>query len=448
MLSFGHLYNLLGQKVILGLSVGYMKLLLVYFIVYAVLIFIILRAKKINPSIFLFGNIIGAVLLIFNLYPVLAYNIQMHKSTSQSVSENPINAGNTDDSQPDIYYIVLDAYARADIIQEVTGYDNTSFIDALKARGFYIPECAFSNYEHTGQTITSVLNYEYLNNLKISDASSDDTYVGDTNLIINNNIRKLTQSNGYQFVTGRGFDSNMDINNSDLYFNYAHDQGGADDLDKRRFSSLYFNTTVLRVISEVFKGNPEKAAWLPYWLAGDSEGNAYLENASYWFYQNNYMFDSLASIPSRPGKYFVYAHIVSPHPPYVYRTDGSFNYPLDSGDERVLYAETIQHLNKLVLNLVDTLQSQSDVQPIIIIQGDHAIHGLTTALDKHKILSAFYLPGDLNTPPYATITPVNDFRLVVKNYFDPSMQLLPDTLYIKNPTSDEVVAASCNLTSQ
>jgi hypothetical protein len=39
---------------------------------------------------------------------------------------------------PDIYYIILDGYARADVLHEFYGYDNSSFIAALKDRGFEV----------------------------------------------------------------------------------------------------------------------------------------------------------------------------------------------------------------------------------------------------------------------------------------------------------------------
>jgi hypothetical protein len=447
-LSFGHLYNLVGVRVIFGITIGYFKLLAVCFIVYALLFFLILRAKRVNGSIFLIGNLVGAFLLLLNLVPVIQHDIAYNQAIARASTESNPTAAAADESQPDIYYILLDSYAREDILKEVIGYDNSAFIAGLKERGFYIPDCAFSNYEVTLKTLTSVLNLDYLNNLNIEVSNTDDDATSNDNLVIDNKIREIMRGYGYQFVTGRGHSSVVDINNSDLYFNYFQNQAGSDDLDKQRFSSLYFNTTVLRVFSEIFQANPEKAAWLPYWLAVDRESSSYLAEASHWYYQNNYMFDSLETIPGRQGDYFVYAHIIAPHTPYVYRADGTFNYPLDSTDEKVLYAEEVQYLNQRVLEVIDTLLSESDVPPVIILQADHSINEMTTGLDKHKILSAYYLPGELTTPPYATITPVNDFRLIIKNYFDPSMELLPDYLYVRDSMNAVKTHASCDLDSK
>jgi hypothetical protein len=174
-----------------------------------------------------------------------------------------------------------------------------------------------------------------------------------------------------------------------------------------------------------------------------------LEESTFWYYQINYMFDSLEKIPKKPGSYLVYAHINAPHGPDVFQSDGSFQYPLgnplDPKVEKVLIANEITYINKRVIKLVDALLKDSEIAPIIIIQGDHGIHSLTSGLDMHKILSAYFLPGDLVSHPYPTITPVNDFRLIIKNYFDQSIELSPDILYVKYTNDYESVPASCDL---
>ena len=444
--TFGDLYTILEGKTFFGISIGYFKLLLACLVIYLFLAIIIFQAKSFSSNIFLVYNIIGVSLVVFNLYPVMMHAISQMKSSS-STQPQTVVAGDSQNSQPDVYYIVLDSYARADILQQVMSYDNSAFIDELRSRGFYIPECAFSNYDETTSAISSILNMDYLDALNLDVNTIDQELTTSNDVIINNKVMGEFHSYGYQVVTGRGYNSVLDINNSDIYLNYFENNSSGDTLDEQRFSSLYFNTTVLRIFSELYKGNPTRFGWLPYWLAVDRVSDGYLKEASFWYYQNNYMFDSLAKIPEEPGNFFVYAHINAPHGPYVFRTDGSFRYPLDTSDARVLYTDEVTYLNKRVLELIDTLQAKSKVPPIIILQGDHSIHMLTTGLDKHKILSAYYLPGNQVTAPYATITPVNNFRLILKDYFDPNEALLPDTLYVKFTNSFEPVPSACDLNS-
>jgi hypothetical protein len=441
-LSFGHVYNLLAGKVLFGIPVGYIKLLVVFLLVYVFLLFLLLRIKKFTSSLFLFLNLAAVLLVAFNLVQIFSFESQLKPAHSEPLASL---TPSTNETLPDIYYIVLDAYARDDVLKDVIGYDNSAFLDAMRERGFYIPACAFSNYHATMLTIPSVLNYQYLDDLKDLGSSTDAVLPQYTNMILNNKIMSYLKQKGYQTVTGRGFSSFMDINNSDIYLSYFKDIGAKDDLEEQRFTSMYLNSTIYRVLSEMYKNNPEKYSHLPYWLAVERESDPYLKEASFWYYQNRYMFDSLETIPEKPGPYFVYAHIVAPHGPYVFRADGSFRYPLDTQDDKILYADVVTYLNKRVLQLVDALQKNSSVPPIIIIQADHSIHKLTKELNKHKILSAYYLPGKLNTPPYATITPVNNFRLIIRNYFDPGMELLPDTLFVKWADNDKPVPSSCDL---
>lgn len=432
--SYGHLYNWMVGKTFLGLSIGYMKLFLIYSLLFGILCLFIIKNKNI-PNLLIILLPVG-LLFLMNVFSIAGFSIQAGAPRSEPVAD----AAQFQSSQslPDIYYIVLDAYARNDVLKEVIGYDNTPFLEALGERGFYIPECAFSNYDGTFLTLASVLNYEMVENLR-------QNQVLDINLIHDNKASKIFRLYGYQIVTGRGFASFNDIQNSDVYLNYAIDKGSKDNLAETRFTHLYLNTTVFRVIAELYKMNPERFSKFPVWLIVDRASDPTLMEANFWYMQNNYMFDSLETIPEKTGNYFVYAHINAPHGPYVYNRDGSFRYPRSGQVESVLYADEITYINQRVLEMVDVLQKKSNPDPIIIIQGDHGIHKMTSGLNKHKILSAYYLPGDISTPLYKTITPVNNFRIILRNYFDPSIELLPDVLRVKYLNEYEPVPANCDL---
>ena len=41
-------------------------------------------------------------------------------------------------TRPDIYYIILDAYGRADVLKDLYNYDNSQFVDWLNQKGFYV----------------------------------------------------------------------------------------------------------------------------------------------------------------------------------------------------------------------------------------------------------------------------------------------------------------------
>ena len=136
------------------------------------------------------------------------------------------------------------------------------------------------------------MNYDFLQDLKVSGRTVGQDLVENPNRIIDNKVRTYFKQFGYIFVTGRGYTPANDISNSDIYLNYFIDNKGKDDLSQKRFSALYLNTTALRALSELYNQNPSKYSQLPFWLSFDLETNPSLEEATFWYYQNNYVFDS------------------------------------------------------------------------------------------------------------------------------------------------------------
>ena len=71
----------------------------------------------------------------------------------------------------DIYYIVLDGYARGDILKEIYAYDNQPFLTQLEELGFYVADSSYANYNQTRLSIPSALNMAYMQDLGINTAT-------------------------------------------------------------------------------------------------------------------------------------------------------------------------------------------------------------------------------------------------------------------------------------
>jgi hypothetical protein len=347
---------------------------------------------------------------------------------------------------PDIYYIVLDAYSRGDVLEEAYGYDNSEFLQGLRDRGFFIPTCGLANYESTYTTIPSVLNMDYLDQLGIKDVDLTKIKGDQVSLIFNSKVSRIFAKLGYQFVTTRGYAAFNDLADSDIYLNYYHSQNQPDELATDYFLYQFMRTTLLGAVLDMTptgsNPNPEQTTTNEPQVTGGS-GIAY-EEAEFWYKQTEYVFDEISALPNEPGAYLVYAHINAPHHPYVFNQDGSFRYVTDLTNEKQYYIDSVVALNHKVLDVIDTIIAQSETPPIIILQADHGSHQLGNGLIKHKILSAYYLPGEIDIEPYDTITPVNNFRLVLHDYFDPSITLLPDKLYVMEGSVYEKENATCD----
>jgi hypothetical protein len=438
--SFGHMYNLLGGKKVLGIEVGYVKFFAVYLLLLILGVLFFVLKKKYSISAIPVLNLISVALVILNLAQVIIFQVQ--RSENRSPADIMVPEGTqSKENLPDIYYIILDAYARADFLQERYGFDNSSFLSALEERGFQVADCSNSNYDGTLSSIASSLNYEYLN---YYDIPNDDLSEGNGNivsLIGKNRVRQDLAEYGYQFVTTRGYSAFNDIPNSDLYLNVLKDPALQYSLQRSQFSRLFLSTTLVRIVFEIYTSNPSEYPYIPYWfeLASDNE---YLDSSTYWYNQTRYVFDELEKLPAAPGNYFVYAHINAPHGPYVFDRDGNFRYIKPSDDKEEYYTDTIIYLNRRVLELIDVLQSKSEAPPVIVIQADHGSHIVASGFNKHKILNAYYLPGS-DYKVSETITPVNTFRIILDEYFGANLELLPDEIYVKRLNKREIFPSQC-----
>lgn len=181
-----------------------------------------------------------------------------------------------------------------------------------------------------------------------------------------------------------------------------------------------------------------------------------LKNFVYFLtYENHFRLvlfalDVLEDVPKYSGAQFVYAHIVSPHPPFVFDEFGNYiennsaffmrdgNDFLGTKDEyRIEYTQQVTYLNGEVIELVDAILANSDTPPIILIQADHGSGMLTdfnsienTCLrERFSPFAAYYLPGVSDDKIPADITPVNLFRIVFSEYFDAELPLLENRYF-------------------
>ena len=150
--------------------------------------------------------------------------------------------------------------------------------------------------------------------------------------------------------------------------------------------------------------------------------------------------DKLKELPDMEGPQFIMAHLVVPHPPYIFNPEGVIP-NIDDYDEsweegelgQAGYLNNIRFINQEILQVVGEILDESPNPPVIVLQADHG----SDFYDRTMILSAFYLPGSSAQLLTPHISPVNTFRLVFKQVFDAPYELLPDrTLSGKYPPFD------------
>jgi hypothetical protein len=161
-----------------------------------------------------------------------------------------------------------------------------------------------------------------------------------------------------------------------------------------------------------------------------------------------YQLETLPDFAKKDGNYFVFAHLIIPHNPYVFGPDGEARYnsdpftllDLDAGSqwEPGLYRDQVIFLNKSILAVIDEILDNSKSDPIIILQADHGNRSYDTLKLSDdmryrmyfSIFSAYYFPNGATDQLYDTITPVNIFRVVLNTNFGTHLDLLPDQQYV------------------
>jgi hypothetical protein len=160
-------------------------------------------------------------------------------------------------------------------------------------------------------------------------------------------------------------------------------------------------------------------------------------------------FAGLRHVPASSARpTFVFAHVLSPHPPYVLdricRTEPRVPLGLPTPDERAGYIEQLQCVNHLVLGLVRELRARSRVPPVILLQGDHgpnAARPLSPNLLLREVFGAFgayYLPagGDRLFPDSVTL--VNVLPRVFNYYLGTGLPMQQDDLYQWDERADSL----------
>ncbi|HEY5728608.1 MAG TPA: sulfatase-like hydrolase/transferase [Anaerolineales bacterium] len=322
-----------------------------------------------------------------------------------------------DTTNRDVYYILLDAYGRQDLLMQEYDTDISGFVEELEEMGFYFPNCTQSNYTYTTASMTATLNMEYLDNLGIKFSGEQSETRG---LLRYSMVRSRFESLGYSTVTFRSIFPWIDIKDSTYYFDYFANESNMSELSTLNFQYLFLRTTAIRPLLQWLENNPQIrissfwAGWIPV--------SNTLESREYKHYQqSSYALNMLETIPDLPGKQFVYAHLFVTHQPFVFLPDGNFAPFLPQ--TYAAYRDQIVFVNGRLVTIIKNILERSDPEPIIIIQGDHSY---SEGEDRVRILNAYYFPENGNINLYDTITPVNSFRILFNTYYGGDYKLLPD----------------------
>jgi len=405
---YGHVYFYLKKIEVGGIIIGRHRQMVPLWIgLVALAIWWVTRVLRNPQSLAPILNMTSIFLLIYPSFQIISYVMQKESAERTDLEVAQLKGSSLPlGYAPDIYYIILDAYGRQDVLMDMFGFDNSSFVNSLASKGFYVAKCSQSNYGQTMLSLTSSLNFDYLDSLTSALTPETDKRAPLRALGQYNNARNFLDSQGYNIVS---FASNFPVSewkDAD-YFLTPPPRGMSD------FEIMLSQTSAWRIPMDLVDESPEK------------------KSADWYRRRTLFALEQMQeTVPDVPSPKFVFTHLVIPHHPFVFGPNGEgLDYETSGVPEfdeyKVKYPDQVTYINKRMEAIVDLILRSSVNPPIIIIQGDHGPAPFDVAERRMKILNAYYFP-DNHQGLYPTISPVNTFRVIFNKYFLQDHPLLED----------------------
>jgi hypothetical protein len=330
---------------------------------------------------------------------------------------------------PDIYILILEGYARADVLRHSYGFEN-DLVAELRSLGFFVADEAAGNYAQMTQSLASALNLEYLPALLGRDVSEVNLRRRLGELITHNRVFTALHSAGYRI---RGYESE--------YAFLRPQPADARPGPLVRFTNFEYRFYEASVFPRLLQG------------VGLSRG---LIPAAVHRQHLRWVLDRLAAEPvdgdGRPT--LVFAHLLMPHPPFAFDADGSARatraaMAFNDGDQwhtltrgsgeryEAGYLDAVRFLNSRIPGLVRQVLSRTTRPAIFYILSDHGPASrlrwehpdASSVRERLGILLAARFPDGDPRPLHSRTTPVNAYRALLNRALGTALPMLDDRSY-------------------
>lgn len=452
--SYGHLYQAIEGARLGSILLGrHRYLLLVVLGGAGVLTAAIVRTEQPLTIPFRLASTVGAVAVTLSLVAPFGRYLLARALLAAADSDGAWQGAPTfvamKEDLPDIYYIMLDGYGRADVLDRLYQLDNSEFLTALEDMGFYVADEASANYIQTRLSLAAALNMDYLDDLvagvppALAEARVDQS-------LQDSRLWASLEDHGYQLVSFESGFPYTEFDQADLYLTPDEDprfgSQVANKLGINSYEAVLLNTTLLRAPIEWAQRNRLRAA-----------AQVYSRPHQDHRVRIRYALSKLPDLARLEGRHFVFVHILAPHPPFVFTADGEAKtpvrpYSLSDGSSFMVegtrteyingYRQQVLYLNSVLEATLRTVIDASEPPPVIILQSDHGPGAYldwgsskeTDLEERASILNAVYLQGEQSVDLYSGLSTVNTFRVVFNWLFDPDQPLLVDRSFYSSNT--------------
>ena len=398
------------------------------------------KTNRIGRTTSLVLNGFIAAMLILPAYKIGTFEFEKTADIPH-VAESSNVVANKSSEFPNIIHIVLDGYSRTDVLKELYNFDNSEFLDALRALGFTIVDDATVPYGQTLLTMNSVFALDFINDrvVSLSESLSEEGERMNTSLrrdLEKSAVLEFLKSNGYRIIVIESLYPDVRLQNVDHTISFKGEDDGITYLESTLllYTPLSYLFQALNLRSESYSHN--KFALAKHELGAFNP------------------------------PYFVYNHIIAPHPPFNMTGDGRLrtdpygwadgSHRRDSDADfyesyRDGYIEKLRYTNGAILDKLQDLVSSVPDPKIIVVHSDHG-GGLyldqeskanTCLKERFSALLAVYSSDKRVTEGFPrTVNLANLYRILFNRGFGGDYALLPNRSYFaawSNPTAFEIV---------
>jgi hypothetical protein len=350
-------------------------------------------------------------------------------------------SGSPGQQLPDFYFIILDAYARSDVLESRFDFNNSEMTEWLERQGFFVGHKSHSNYPWTHLSLGSTLNGEYLQTLIPDEISENQPqehrrrylYIKEvlgTEYVNNSRVQRFFSGLGYRIISNDSGHSLTRARHTSISQALI---GGMNEFEEELLSR-----SIAQPLLQRYKSSKRLHA---------------LQLSKYGRIVG--ALDNLAKIAEHPGPKFVFYHLLSPHEPFSFDSDGG---PVDRhpvydsspwlADKLAMpgyaewkkksYPRNVQGLNHHLKRALRQLLNATARSAVVIVQADHGSSlgyrpespEHTDMKERFGILNAIYLPPGLSRKGLNdSLSSVNTFPVVLNNVFDLDIKTLDDRAY-------------------
>ncbi|MCC6499411.1 MAG: sulfatase-like hydrolase/transferase [Anaerolineales bacterium] len=427
--AYGHVF--LQIQSTFGAMIRHRYLLLIVAALFTLAVWFIFWRMKNAERLVNFLTVVGAFLALFAIAVSAQHDLAVFQSarTARAALEslrpqaNQSNVG----ARPDVYVILLDAHTSAYALEKYFDYDESTFTDRLRELGFYVAECAQSNYPVTKLSVTSTFYADY---------HHDETLYP----LYSSFAVETLRAQGYRVVTFENRSQGHFSFGEDLRLSRNQMLAGKVDLTGglSEFEFELLETSLARLAFDI-------PTLIPGFDLAQQKETEFYEH----YQQTFFILNELKRLPEEvESPKLVFAHLLVPHPPFIFTPQGKFFW---NENEAAGYLSNVEFIDAQITGVVEQIIARSKTPPVIILMGDHGPSGVPR-LDnpelRMSILNAYYVNDAAKADLYPSITPVNSFRVVFNNYFGTDYPLLEDVAYhtgklgsTENPVPNECLGS-------